>query len=75
MTADEFQTSVRATSEGVLAALKAEGPKTAWDLKIEMKASHTLLHLALGLLMAEGRVVLKPEGYTYLVEPAAPTVP
>ena len=78
MNSAEYKDAVESTAERVLSALSAGGApasKTAWDLKIELKVPHTLLHLSLGLLLAQGRVALRPEGYTYAVEPVQPQSP
>jgi hypothetical protein len=71
MDAREFQTLVDATAGRVAAALASE-PKTAWDLKMELKVPHTLVHIALGRLLGEGKVALRPEGYTILAQALRP---
>lgn len=71
-TAAEFSREVDAAADRVSAALSSGSPKTAWDLKMELKLPHTLLHLALGSLLSQGRVSLRPEGYTLLVETLPP---
>lgn len=70
MTQQEFRAQVEETAGRVLAAL-ASGRKTAWDLKVELKITHTLLHLALGALLERGRVRLAPDRLTYAVEAVA----
>ena len=65
-TAAEFSREVEDAAARVRAALCAS-PKTAWELKMELKIPHTLLHLALGSLLAQGKVSLRPEGYTLRV--------
>lgn len=70
MTQQEFQAQVEETAGRILAAL-ASGRKTAWDLKVELKITHTLLHLALGALLGRGRVRLAPDRLTYAVEAVA----
>ncbi|MFA6093252.1 MAG: hypothetical protein WCU88_13350 [Elusimicrobiota bacterium] len=49
----------------------AAGPKTAWDLKLELRVPHTTLHLALGRLLAQGRIRIQPDAFTLHVEAAA----
>ncbi len=66
-TAAEFSSEVDGAAARVSAALSSS-PKTAWELKMELKVPHTLLHLALGSLLARGKVSLRPEGYTLRVE-------
>ena len=78
MNSAEYKDAVESTAERVLSALSAGGApasKTAWDLKIELKVPHTLLHVSLGLLLAQGRIALRPDGYTYAVEPVPPQNP
>ena len=70
-TAAEFSLEVDAAAARVSEAVSSSA-KTAWDLKMELKVPHTLLHLALGSLLSRGKVSLRPEGYTLLVE-AGPT--
>ncbi|MEK7743731.1 MAG: hypothetical protein AAB578_05030 [Elusimicrobiota bacterium] len=65
-TAAEFSREVEDAAARVLGALSSS-PKTAWELKMELKVPHTLLHLALGSLLARGKVSLRPEGYTLRV--------
>ena len=66
-TAAEFSLEVDAAAARVSEAISSSA-KTAWDLKMELKVPHTLLHLALGSLLARGKVILRPEGYTLRVE-------
>ena len=66
-TAAEFSREVDDAAARISAALSSSH-KTAWDLKMELKVPHTLLHLALGSLLARGKVILRPEGYTLRVE-------
>ncbi|MBI5244456.1 MAG: hypothetical protein HY922_12390 [Elusimicrobia bacterium] len=78
MATREFKDAVESTAGRVLAALSAGGlpaSKTAWDMKIELRVPHTMLHLALGLLIAQGRISVRPDGYTYSVEPLQPQTP
>lgn len=74
MDAAEYGAAVAEVSERALEALKE--PRSTWDLKIELKVPHTVLHLALGRLLAEGKIALRPEGYVLVAErvrSAAPT--
>ncbi|TPW21001.1 MAG: hypothetical protein FD126_1121 [Elusimicrobia bacterium] len=48
---------------------------TAWELKMRLKAPHTALHIALGMLVERGAVTLTPAELTLLVQPAGATVP
>ncbi len=47
----------------------AENELTAWDLKMSLKVSHTRLHLALGALQERGKIRLRPDSLTFVVEP------
>lgn len=47
--------------------------RTAWELKMELKAPHTALHVALGILLERGAVTLTPADLTLLVQPAGAT--
>jgi hypothetical protein len=51
-------------------ALKAvdAGAKTAWELKMALKISHTRLHLALGALVERGAVALTEDSGTFKIE-------
>ncbi|MFH1726010.1 MAG: hypothetical protein ABII00_15490 [Elusimicrobiota bacterium] len=76
MSADDFRGQLEETARRVLDSLgqgapdKPRGGRTAWDLKMELKVSHTVLHMALGMLVERGRVVLRPDQLTHIVEPA-----
>ena len=79
--AEEIRKTVESLAERVLTFLAkdADQLKTAWDLKMEFKVTHTLLHLTLGSLLQQGKINLKPEKLTYAVEltdarPAPPAV-
>lgn len=49
--------------------------RTAWELKMELKAAHTALFTALGMLVERGAVRLSPHELTVLVSPAGATAP
>lgn len=49
----------------------SRGRRTAWELKLELKVSHTVLHMALGALLERGKVSLSADKLTYVVEPLA----
>jgi hypothetical protein len=66
----KFGEEIEATARQILAAVSSGKARTAWDLKMHLKVPHTRLHLALGMLLAQGSVTLKPERLTYAVEPA-----
>ena len=63
----------------VLEALTRPGSSrsglTAWELKMQLKAPHTALHVALGMLVERGAVTLTPAELTLLVQPAGATAP
>lgn len=60
---------VEALAQRVLASLEASGArKSSWDLKMELKAPHTRLHLALGWLAGRGRIALSEGPLTLVVE-------
>ena len=63
----------------VLEALTKPGSSraglTAWELKMQLKAPHTALHIALGMLVERGAVTLTPAELTLLVQPAGATLP
>lgn len=63
----------------VLEALTRPGSSraglTAWELKMQLKAPHTALHVALGMLVERGAVTLTPSELTLLVQPAGATSP
>ncbi|HVE13460.1 MAG TPA: hypothetical protein VNI01_08715 [Elusimicrobiota bacterium] len=66
--AAEFREEVAEAAKRVLMAL-SHGRRTAWELKLELKVSHTVLHLALGALLERGKISLQPDHLTYVVEP------
>ena len=68
MESPEFRKEIEETAARTLAAL-ARGRRTAWEIKLELKVSHTALHLALGMLLERGKISLNPDKLTYLVEP------
>ena len=74
MEPSEFKKEIEETAARVLAAL-AHGRRTAWEIKLELKVSHTVLHLALGALLERGNIQLSPDKLTYLVEPVAAPQP
>lgn len=59
---------VAQAAERVLESL-SRGRRTAWELKLELKVSHTVLHMALGALLERGKVSLRADKLTYVVEP------
>lgn len=63
----------------VLEALTKPGASraglTAWELKMQLKAPHTALHVALGMLVERGAVTLTPSDLTLLVQPAGAAAP
>lgn len=79
MADQDFDRELEETSRRVLAALSPSDGRppcrTAWELKLALKVPHTLLHLSLGTLLARGKVSLRPDKLTYLVEPAAAAGP
>lgn len=48
---------------------------TAWELKMRLKAPHTALHVALGMLVERGAVTLTAADLTLRVQPAGATAP
>jgi len=60
---------------GRILSFMGTSEKTAWELKMELKVSHTVLHLALGILTERGQLTLRPDKLTHVVTPAksAPT--
>lgn len=64
------QSAPRTAGSGTAPAAGAR--KSAWDLKMELKVSHTQLHLALGWLAGRGRVVLSEGPLTLMVERSRP---
>ncbi len=68
-----------ALASRVLEALTKPGSSraglTAWELKMQLKAPHTALHVALGMLVERGAVTLTPAELTLLVQPAGATSP
>ena len=71
MNADDFQKEISKTGRKVLNLLSsAQKPLTAWDLKMTLKVSHTRLHLTLGALQGRGKITLRPDSLTYIVEVA-----
>jgi len=59
--AEELTSAVRETSQAVLEALSA-GPKTAWELKMRLKVAHSRLHMAIGVLVGEGKIEVRQDG-------------
>lgn len=65
----DFQKDIALTGRKIENLLsQAEKPLTAWDLKMTLKVSHTLLHLTLGVLLERKRITLRPDSLTYIVE-------
>lgn len=63
----DLRSQIEADAENALTALN-DGAKTAWELKMALKVSHTRLHLALGALTERGAVQLSPGDATFKVE-------
>ncbi|MDE2293538.1 MAG: hypothetical protein KGL53_15765 [Elusimicrobia bacterium] len=51
------------------------GGRTAWELKMELKASHTAVFAALGMLLERKAVSLAPQDLTVLAKPAGAAIP
>lgn len=67
----DFASHLDALAQRILEALqappRAHGAPTAWELKLELKASLAQIYLALGILLRDGRVRVVPEGLSYRV--------
>lgn len=68
---EDLRSQIETDAKNALESLKG-GAKTAWDLKMALKISHTRLHLALGALVERGRVSLTPVEGTLKIEPIEP---
>ena len=76
--AAENRRALEALAGRVLESLTKPGNsrgRTAWELKMELKASHTSIATALGMLLERGAVSLTPHELTVLAAPAGATVP
>ena len=70
-----FSAQLAQLSDRILEALDASSPSgaaTAWSLRLKLKAPLSHVYLALGRLLAEGKVSLAPEGLTYRVAGGEP---
>ncbi|MDR0952812.1 MAG: hypothetical protein LBM71_01290 [Elusimicrobiota bacterium] len=47
--------------------LKDKESTTSWQLKINLQLSSSLMYLALGVLSAQGKISLEPDGINYKV--------
>lgn len=69
---EDLGSQVKKDSEAAWAVLK-DGAKTAWELKMALKITHTRLHLALGALVERGRISLTSLEGTFKIEPLEPS--
>jgi len=67
-----FREEIAATASRVLETLAAGKARTAWELKMQLKVSHTRLQLAVGMLLERGCVSVRPERLTYAIAPTTP---
>lgn len=74
---EDYKRQLEALAGRVLESLTRPGAhgRTAWELKMELKAPHTSVFAALGILLARGAISLTPHELTVLVTPAGATVP
>ena len=71
----DWKSEIETVAQKVLRSVSSGKARTAWELKMQLKVSHTRLHLALGILLERGSITMRPEKLTYVVEPAAQPQP
>ena len=64
MTSTEFSDQVSALAARMRDTLRS-GPRTAWDLRLELKAPLSRIYMAAGELLARGQAQAVPSGQTY----------
>lgn len=60
---DTLQTAVARMTE----YLSANKQATSWQLKVKFRLSSSVLYLALGQLLSQGKITLEADGINYLV--------
>ena len=70
MAEKDWKGEIERTAREVLELLSAGRAGTAWEFKMQLKVSHTPLHLALGMLLERGAISMSPDRLTYAVRPA-----
>lgn len=73
--ASELDAATALLAEQLLRSLAARPNRTAWELKMELKTSHTCLHLALGRLLERGAIRIEAEKLTHRIELNAGPIP
>ncbi len=68
---ESLSSQLKEDARNALEAL-GDNSKTAWELKMALKVTHTRLHLALGALVERGSISLTPIEGTFKVERLAP---
>lgn len=64
----KFADVISDTSEKIMEILTVEGETTAWDIKMKLHLSSSILYLALGHLLSQNKIVLSPHDLTYRVK-------
>lgn len=70
-----FKLEVAETAGRVLESLASGKARTAWELKMQLKVSHTKLHMAIGMLLERGGISVRPDRLTYALAPASAAAP
>ena len=69
-----FTLNIASAAERIEKLLASDGEITAWDIKMRLRLSSSLLYMALGWLCSQGKAEFYPEELTYRVK-AVPSQP
>lgn len=62
-----FKETVWASSAKIMDFLKDKDSATSWQIKVALRISSSLMYLALGVLLSEGKITVEPEGLNYKI--------
>ncbi len=62
-----FKETVWASSAKIMDFLKDKQSATSWQIKVALRISSSLMYLALGVLLCEGKITVEPEGLNYKI--------
>ena len=67
-----FERDIIQTAEKIMQSIPTEGELTSWELKTKLHLSSSMLYLALGFLLNQGKIKLSPDQLNYRVAAVAP---